>query len=80
MNEAIVRSWKTTAFGIATIVGGVATALLQYLKGGLAAVNWEVLIVAIGAGCAAIAAKDAGVSNSPTPGPAVRVPAAPPAP
>jgi len=66
----MIKSWKTTATGITAIIGAAIFAFNQYLGGGMAAVSWEVLITAILAGVGLILAKDAGVTNSPTPGPA----------
>jgi len=62
-----VASWKTTVAGIVAIVIAVGNALVQFLQGGFAAVSWEVLLTAVVAGIGLISAKDAGVSNSPTP-------------
>jgi hypothetical protein len=69
----MIKSWKTTAAGITSILVGLATAFTQYLSGGFAAIQWEILIATITAGIGLIAAKDAGVSNAPNPGPAVKV-------
>jgi hypothetical protein len=69
----MVKSWKTTAAGVLAILTALGVAFSQYLSGGIAAIQWEVLITAILAGIGLIAAKDAGVSNSPNPGPAVKV-------
>ena len=60
-------SWKTTVAGIVAIVIALGNALLQFIQGGFAAVAWEVLIAGITAGIGLIAAKDAGVTNSPAP-------------
>lgn len=70
----IMKSWKTTAAGITAIVLALGNAFTQYLGGGLAAVNWEVLIAGVVAGIGLIAAKDANVSNAALPGPAQVVP------
>jgi hypothetical protein len=72
----VVKSWKTTAAGITAIVLAIGNAFSQYLGGGLAAVNWEVLLAGIIAGVGLIAAKDANVTNSALPGPAQTVPKA----
>jgi protein-S-isoprenylcysteine O-methyltransferase Ste14 len=69
----MIKSWKTTAAGILAILTALGVAFSQYLSGGFAAVQWEVLITAVLAGIGLIAAKDAGVSNAPNPGPAVKV-------
>jgi hypothetical protein len=68
-----VRSWKTTVAGIVMIVTGLGNAVMQYVQGGLPAVQWETLIAAVVGGFGLIFAKDADVSNSPTPGPAVQI-------
>jgi hypothetical protein len=60
-------SWKTTAAGIVAIVIAVGNAFTQYLQGGLATINWEVLLAGVVAGIGLIMAKDAGVTNSPAP-------------
>jgi hypothetical protein len=70
----IVRSWKTTAAGVTAILLAVGNAFSQYLGGGFAAVNWEVLIAGIVAGIGLIAAKDANVTNAVLPGPAQAAP------
>ena len=62
-----VASWKTTGAGIVAIVIALGNAIVQFTQGGFAAVAWEVLIAGITAGIGLIVAKDAGVSNSPTP-------------
>jgi uncharacterized membrane protein YjjP (DUF1212 family) len=69
----MIKSWKTTAAGITAIVSGLAFAFSQYLSGGVAAVNWEVLLAAVISGIGLIMAKDSGVSNASNPGPAVKV-------
>jgi hypothetical protein len=55
------------------IVSALGNAVMQYASGGFAAVQWEMLIAAVVGGFGLIFAKDANVSNSPAPGPAVRV-------
>jgi uncharacterized membrane protein YjjP (DUF1212 family) len=60
-------SWKTTAAGITAILLAVGNAFTQYLQGGLATINWEVLLAGVVAGIGLIMAKDAGVTNSPAP-------------
>lgn len=70
----MVKSWRTTALGIAGLVSALSFAFTQYLNGGFAAVNFEVLIAAVLASVGLIAAKDAKVSNAPNPGPATTVP------
>jgi hypothetical protein len=72
----MIRSWKTTATGVVGIIGALAFAFSQYLSGGIAGINWEILLAAITAGVGLIFAKDAGVTNAPNPGPAVNVPPA----
>ena len=62
-----MTSIKTTLAGIAMILAGVSAAITQYVSGGFAAVQWEVLLVAIGGGIGLIFAKDFNVSNSPNP-------------
>lgn len=63
----MLKSWKTTAAGIVSILTGVLTAFTQYLNGGFAAVSWEILIATITAGIGLMFAKDSNVSNSPNP-------------
>jgi uncharacterized membrane protein YjjP (DUF1212 family) len=70
----VAKSWKTTALGVTGLVSALAFAFTQYLNGGFAAVNFEVLIAAVLGSTGLIFAKDAGVSNAPNPGPAVKVP------
>ncbi len=72
-----MKSWKTTASGIVAIATGMLFAFSQYLGGGFAAISWEALIAAVTAGVGLIFAKDSNVSNSPTPGAAVKVPPSP---
>jgi uncharacterized membrane protein YjjP (DUF1212 family) len=60
-------SWKTTAAGITAILLAVGNAFTQYLQGGLATINWEVLLAGVVAGIGLIMAKDSGVTNSPAP-------------
>ncbi len=69
----MVKSWKTTVMGVFAILTALGVAFSQYASGGFAAIQWEVLLTAVMAGVGLIFAKDAGVSNSPTPGPAVNV-------
>lgn len=76
----MVKSWKTTAAGIISIITGITTAVSQYLSGGLAAVQWEILISTVVAGFGLLMAKDASVSNAPNPGEAKSVPAPMPPP
>jgi hypothetical protein len=73
----VIKSWKTTAAGITAILLAVGNAFSQFLGGGLAAVNWEVLIAGVVAGIGLIFAKDAGVTNAVLPGPAQNVPVPP---
>ena len=74
----MVKSWKTTLAGIISIITGITTAVSQYLSGGLAAVQWEILIATVVAGFGLIFAKDSGVTNSPTPVPAQKANPMPP--
>ena len=77
MIKSMMTNWKTSAAGLAILLTTLGNALSQYLSGGFAAVNLTVLIGGISAAVAAFAAKDANVSNSPTPAPAAAVPPAP---
>lgn len=52
-------SKNLTILGILTIVGAVSNAGVQYLQGGLAAVNFEVLLAAVSTGVGMILAKGA---------------------
>jgi hypothetical protein len=70
-----MASWKTTLAGILTMVGAVLAQAVMVLKG------TESLGTAIGvgipllfAGVQGLLSKDAGVSNSPNPGPAISAP------
>jgi hypothetical protein len=72
-----MKSWKTTAAGIAMILTAVGVAITQFTTGGFAAIQWEILVVAISGGIAAILAKDFNVSNAPVPGAAQTVLPAP---
>jgi hypothetical protein len=77
--ETIVKSWRTTLFGVLGIVGAIVSAVMALIDGNPATnPNWELTFSAIMAGVAAIFAKDAKVSNAPSPGPAVGVPPTPP--
>lgn len=69
----MVKSWKTTVTGVFAILTALGVAFGQYASGGFAAVQWEILITAVLAGVGLIFAKDAGVTNSQNPGPAVNV-------
>jgi len=60
-------SWKTTTAGVVAILTVILTAVTQFIQGGFPAISWEVLITGIIAGVGLIVAKDAGVTNSPTP-------------
>ena len=51
-------NWKTTLAGVATLIGGLANAFLEYNTGGLSAVNLATLSAAITAGLGLIIAKD----------------------
>jgi hypothetical protein len=66
--EVRMKSWKTTLGGVLAILAVLVAAVQQYLSGGFATVNWEVLMAGIALGAAAIAAKDSNVSNAPNPG------------
>ena len=74
------RMRQTTAAGIISIITGITTAVSQYLSGGLAAVQGEILISTVVAGFGLLMAKDASVSNAPNPGEAKSVPAPMPPP
>jgi hypothetical protein len=50
------QSWRTTLLGVLTIVGGVATALTEYLRG--QTVNVPALAATVTAGMGLIHAKD----------------------
>jgi hypothetical protein len=58
-------SWKTSLGGIGTILGAVSDIIHSYATG--APVNWNIDIPIIIGGFTLIFAKDANVSNSPTP-------------
>ena len=68
-----MKSWKTTAAGIISILTGLTTAFTQFLSGGFAAISWEILIATITAGIGLIMAKDSNVSNAPNPVAAAKV-------
>jgi hypothetical protein len=70
----MIKSWKTTAAGITAILGAAIFAFNQYLGGGMAAISWEALITAVLAGIGLIFAKDSGVTNAVTAGPAQDAP------
>ena len=63
----MMKSWKTTAAGVAAIIAAAVAAFQQYLAGGIAAVNWEVLVTAVVVAIGLIFAKDGNVSNAPNP-------------
>jgi len=68
-------SWKTTAAGIAMILGAVSSIVVALLDGNPAtSPNWEVALAAIAGGVGLIFAKDRNVSNATTPGAAKPVP------
>ena len=69
-----LTSWKTTAGGIAGILGGIGTIATMYKNG-----NWDMgqmttAFSAITVGLGLLAAKDYNVSNSPRPVQATAVP------
>lgn len=55
----LATSKNLTILGILTIVGAVCAAGVQFLQGGLPAVNFEVTLTAISAGVAMILGKGA---------------------
>ena len=55
----IATTRNLTILGILTIVGALATGATQFFQGGIAAVNVEALVTAIGAGIGMILAKGA---------------------
>ena len=69
----MIKSWKTTAAGVASILVAGLVAFQQYLSGGVSTIQWEVLVAAVTAGVGLIFAKDANVTggtvpvNPPTP-------------
>ncbi len=73
MEKLLGASWKTSLAGIGLILGGLGTAIGQFASGGWAAVDLKILLGAVVAGLGLIVAKDAGVSNAPSPGLAARV-------
>jgi hypothetical protein len=73
MQKLLGASWKTTLAGISTILVGIGNAVAEFSQGGFGAINWTVLFAAITTGVGLIAAKDAGVSNAPSPVPAQQV-------
>jgi len=75
MQKLLGASWATTLAGISTILIGLGNAILEFSKGGFAAVNWTVLFAAVTTGVGLIVAKDANVSNAPAPAAAKSVPA-----
>ena len=52
-----MKNWKTTGLGIATILGAISNAVIEYLNTGTA--NFGVLGVAVAAGWGLIKAVDA---------------------
>lgn len=58
-----MKSWKTTALGITTIITAVSAAVTQFVQGGFAAVSFEVLITTVMIGVGLIFAKDSAVTG-----------------
>ena len=73
MEKLLGASWKTSITGIGLILTGVGNAIAQFSSGGWGGINVTELFAAIVAGVGLIAAKDAGVSNAPSPVPAAKV-------
>lgn len=61
-----MKSWKTTATGITTIIVAVGTAALTYLKTGVLP-DFGVLLAAITAGIGLLTAKDSDVTGGTKP-------------
>jgi hypothetical protein len=68
-----MKSWQTTVTGILTIVAGVAGFGLALFNHVSLDVAVPALLTALTAGAGLLRAKDANVSNAPTPGPAQKV-------
>lgn len=60
-----MRNWKTTVAGVATILTGLGSALSQFASGGIAAVDFGILLTAITGGAGLVFAKDFNVSGTP---------------
>lgn len=72
----MTKSWQTTVTGILTIVAGAVGFVLALINHVSLDVAVPALITAVTTGTGLLRAKDANVSNSPTPGPAQKVPQA----
>lgn len=69
----MAKSWRTTATGVGTILGGVATVITGIVADPM---DFKLIVAgasAIAAGIGLIFAKDANVSNAPSPGEAQNV-------
>jgi hypothetical protein len=65
-----ITSWKTTAGGLAAILGGIGVIANMYATGGWDLHGLGTAVTGIGAGVGLLWAKDSNVSNSPSPVPA----------
>jgi len=58
MKSAAMRSWKTTVAGLGAILVALGSVLTQLAEGGMASVDWAVVIPAVIAGIGLLLARD----------------------
>jgi hypothetical protein len=58
-----MKSWKTTLAGVGVILAAIGNAIGQFVAGGVAAVDFTVLIGGISAGGGLLLARDNDVSS-----------------